>query len=1132
LSSTPPGKISRRIPENLWRKSFLKSDGRYDGKKFEDLAFDLLNALYGKGWEPTGITRDGSRDFEKHDGDDWLWAECKAYSDRLSVYVISPTLVMAVIEQPNTVIVVSRSVLNDNASRHLAAFQNASGKRIIALDGPILDNAILDMGLSDRYFPDLIHVRPALCGLLVHVSVTPDTLREPTDSDFVPGVVGMRQPIAVVRYSLIRIDLVLRNLSASDNCKAQIEIVDKTLHPSIHLVSFGGLKHSRSISLSIPPAGVVRTSLVIQPLEATELLRLPDIVAGAPGVTNKLIKTGSVHVSHLYQIEIVGKTHKRILTHAARFIRGRREPAVISVEGTSGSGKSRLMMEIAKIGIEEGFRCHFYNPEFEDAKAAENVLKDLIADISELPRLRDWEEEASFPRGNSSILVRALYDPTFILWDHIADVVNAVVSILIRRPTILVIDNLQFTDDRFADFIDSLIVQLNHLGNKRLVLVLSINTDFTAPGSKVNELLAKLRARTQDELHRKTFYHSQLKEFGKDDVAEFVGAALSGQKTSASAASLYEKTLEVLIQKVEPKPLNLWQTLMYLADEGVLSLKDDRLMVSGNELLASRLDTIPSRLGDLLELRWARIRKNEAANGLSEEKLERTVRAIYFMGNETKVRLVEAGADKNAIERLVRVGILVNQASGFIQFFHSQVFAFFRMRFVSLRKRTALTLRAAFQRLKLHNLKFQQYFILCHYAGKVNSPLLVSSVRCMKDSGLTVDYGRQYSELLLLYFTVADKGISATALTGVTLIGEWQQRIDSLQTGQRTLRSFLTKHIMTRSRNGLPGPALFEFYTATINACLAVYEDNEAAEVITLALKDLRASKFPNRRIRNASLASVLNRKAATVKNFGRVDEALAAGFEALKRFQQIRDYSMVVETLFDLASVSFGASQKANEFFERGCELFRLHESVMREPAQCRYFYVSGRLAIQRRDLPSAFEMCRRGRHHAERVGRSFWGIRLVLLEAIARLLAGAKKGDLKVVNELLIKARDWANVSHAERSRTALSYLDGKLLVGMKEYGRATDAFSEAVRTLALRLTTPEQIACRADLLIDIASTCRRYHLDLDPNAISLLKNSGVRSQILEIQSMSNELFDTFEQKRIKRAEFSNRGQIIELP
>ena len=153
-------------------------------------------------------------------------------------------------------------------------------------------------------------------------------------------------------------------------------------------------------------------------------------------------------------------------------------------------------------------------------------------------------------------------------------------------------------------------------------------------------------------------------------------------------------------------------------------------------------------------------------------------------------------------------------------------------------------------------------------------------------------------------------------------------------------------------------------------------------------------------------------------------------------------------------------------------------------------------------------------------------------MLEAIARLLAGAKKGDLKVVNELLIKARDWANVSHAERSRTALSYLDGKLLVGMKEYGRATDAFSEAVRTLALRLTTPEQIACRADLLIDIASTCRRYHLDLDPNAISLLKNSGVRSQILEIQSMSNELFDTFEQKRIKRAEFSNRGQIIELP
>jgi len=155
-----------------------------------------------------------------------------------------------------------------------------------------------------------------------------------------------------------------------------------------------------------------------------------------------------------------------------------------------------------------------------------------------------------------------------------------------------------------------------------------------------------------------------------------------------------------------------------------------------------------------------------------------------------------------------------------------------------------------------------------------------------------------------------------------------------------------------------------------------------------------------------------------------------------------------------------------------------------------------------------------------------------LVLLEAVARLLAAETKRDLQIVNELLIKARDWSNVSHAERSRTALSYLDGKLLIRANDYARAADAFSEAVRSLAIRLTTPEQVAWKSPLLIDIAATCRRHHLELDKTAISLLRNSGVRSQILEIQSMSDELFEAFERNRLAKAEFSHRGQIIELP
>lgn len=1128
--------MSRTISESIWRKSFLKPDGRYDGHKFETLALELLGKLYGEGWRSTAVTRDGSRDYEKRDQDKWLWAECKAYSDRLSIYVISPTLVMAVIERPDAVIVISRSHLNANAVRHLAAFESAAGKKIVALDGSVLDDAILGTGLSDRYFPELNKQVRALSGVLIQQSITPDAFRDPAQMHMVAGSRIARQPVAVVRYGLIRIDLILRNLSALQARMLRLEIVRTTLDPSLRLVSFGQAKTDHEISISIPPAGIVRKSLIVEARTARELLELPTILAKVKGAPDRYIKTGSAQVSHLYQIELVGKDHRRILKLCRSFLRGRRQPVVICTEGTSGSGKTRLLSEIAKHGLSEGFRCHFYNPEFEDVKAAENVLRDLIADLNELPRLVNEESDAEIPSQESenSSLIRALYDPTFALWDNLADVVAGVVSLLIRKPTLLVIDNLQFTDNRFIDFINALIVQLRHAGNRKIALVLSINTDFVPPGSRVSELLMRLRAESKDYERGRTICHTQLKDFGLDDVAEFISKALSGPRSSATAALLYEKTLQLLVRNVEPKPLNLWQSLMYLADEGVLSVEDDRFTVSGKQLLGSHVENIPVGLDDLLELRWRRIRENESRHGLSANEMERTVRALYFLGSDTSEHLLAFGATRKAIDRLVRLGILLNQSGGLIQFFHGQVFAFFRRRFLTLRKGIAKGLTSRFRSLELSNAKFQQYFIVSHFAGEVSPASLKNTVQKLKQTGLTRDYWRQYARLLFLYLNEPQRKLSATSLTGVTLLGIWQQRLESLQSGQTLLIDFLIQRVLPVSRKSTPGPALFDFYTATINACLAVYEDERAVEVITVALNDLRLSRFPDRKSRNASLASVLNRKAATLKNFGRIEEALEAGFEALRRFEAIRDYSMVVETLFDLGSVSVGLPEpnNANELFERGCELFKAHQAEMREPAGCRHFYVSARLAIKRHDFDTAHEHCSRGARHAERLGISFWGIRLVLLEAIARLLTAHSRRDFKIVNELMIKARDWANISHAERSRVALSYIDGKLFVKLGEPRRAADAFAEAVVNLALRLRTPEQLAWKSPLLVDIVATCRRYNLKLDPEVLALLNSSALRAELDEIRNMSEQLFKAFERRRATGATFYFRNNVIELP
>jgi hypothetical protein len=1135
--------MARLIPESSWRESFLLADGRYDGGKFESLAFQLLEHLHGFGWRQTGGSHDGSRDFEKQDRRGLMWAECKAYSEKLSIYVISPTLVMALIEEPHTVIVISRSELNRNALRHLAAYQMASGKKIITYDGVVLDHAILMTGLYKEYFPDLPAPQHPEPQLEVRCSLTRDALMEPSEEDFAQRVAFTRstRPIDVVRYGLLRLDFSVKNLSATSGSALKIEMLKETLDSSLRVISFQGHKHASSAALQIPPAGIVRTSLILQPCEARELLRLPKLKITGRGAPTRLIETGKVHVSHLYQIEVVGRSHRHTLEQAGRFLRNRRRGVVVALEGASGTGKSRLLHEVARAGLEEGFRCHFYDPEFEDAKGADHVIRSLIADLSEMPLViseTTESEEDALPSDSrsGSLLTRILYDPGFPIWDHIDSVAEGIVSLLKKRRTLLIIDNIQFTNDQFITLLEALLIHIQHLRDERVALVLSINTDFVRPESRVAALLTKLRAWGADASKSNTALHSRLNDFDTEDVAEFVQSVFSGKTGSGETASLYEKTLELLVRQVQPRPLNLWQSMMYLVDEGIASLEGDRLRISGDESLLSRLTYIPVRLEDLLALRWLRIHENEARGGVAQDELETAVRAAYLLGNDARERLLGLGATQRAIDRLLRAGIFTIRAGDRIQFFHSQVFNFFRTRYFNLDRDTAATLKRSFESLHLTKRKFQQYLILSHFSGDVSGAVLTATVRHMARDGLTIDYWREYTNILLRYLMNPRRALSVTSLKGVTLVSQWQQRLESLPRGATTLREFLTKQVLKNSRNSLPGRTLFDFYIATANACLSTYNDTEALEVIILALGDLEHSHFADAAEHNIALATVLNRKVATLKNFGRVEEALEVGREALKRFREVGHLSMVVETLFDLGSLLMGVSERRAEawrLLEQGCEEFRLHKESMVDSAPYRYYYVSAELLLRDRRFTEAYNLCAEGARYAERVGIHFWGIRLVLLEVAARLLAGPhSEVEFETINRLLIKARDWANATQAERSRWALAYLDGKFLTQRGEYERAGKAFSEAVASLASRLRTPEQIAWRGSLLCNIAVSCRRYNLTLDEHSVAQLANNAVRAEIMEILAMSDSAFTRYEETYASQALFNYGDETIELP
>ncbi len=83
-----------------------------------------------KKWRETGGSHDHNRDFWLHLSDQNLWAECKNYSNTISMNILAPTLVMAQIYEVNEILFFSRSNINRFAKDKILAYGEKTHKTI------------------------------------------------------------------------------------------------------------------------------------------------------------------------------------------------------------------------------------------------------------------------------------------------------------------------------------------------------------------------------------------------------------------------------------------------------------------------------------------------------------------------------------------------------------------------------------------------------------------------------------------------------------------------------------------------------------------------------------------------------------------------------------------------------------------------------------------------------------------------------------------------------------------------------------------------------------------------------------------------------------------------------------------
>ena len=116
----------RHLTPEHWKRFELPPKGIL----FEDLVEAILPSIHAGTWVRTDRSWDRARDFVLKLDDERLCAECKMYHERLSLQVLSKTLVMAIVDDFSRILFFSYSALNANTLMHLTQFQGQTGRKI------------------------------------------------------------------------------------------------------------------------------------------------------------------------------------------------------------------------------------------------------------------------------------------------------------------------------------------------------------------------------------------------------------------------------------------------------------------------------------------------------------------------------------------------------------------------------------------------------------------------------------------------------------------------------------------------------------------------------------------------------------------------------------------------------------------------------------------------------------------------------------------------------------------------------------------------------------------------------------------------------------------------------------------
>jgi hypothetical protein len=654
-------------PEYWSNFEIEKKDKKFkEGYLFEELIGAILDLEYGPlNWKNTKKTRDGGKDFYFYQPKHRIWVECKNYNSKISLNVLSSTLIMAQIDKINEILIFSYSPLKKNAIDKLFRYGDSTNKVIRIFADETLEAMIIHYyaKLDNKFFKTLDKLNHdfSTSNLQLKPFISCSIVKDPMlaydvedDTSIIP-----HSPQTIDFTTVLCLYVFIQN---TRRIKQEFDIRFEWTNDAEYFEVINTKDHGINIELS--PYETHTIKMYFRPVVYKQELEMPKIILSINGNAPETIPFGKAKCNWIGECALLGSTYECVLEKLSNMVFSNHNCFVAYIaEGRHGTGKTRLLNEAINIALKYGYRViNFSANKFCSERSIKLnwLVKELVFCIFDIPDIDDEEIEYDvLVKRNKSPIFKLLYDlkklDTQGFDDSIFDpYIPILADKLARTKYCLAMDNVQFFPPLFVSLIEKLVnLTLIRQKTSKYALVASFNKDYFASNMNVISLYWLLKTQ-----HTASVYFHTLEGFSqKNEDRLFLNQLLHCKKDFDSEYA------ERLLSKMDRNPGNIKHALEWMQQKNILDKVGDQYVIADITAFYETINSLPPNTAGCIELQW----KEYLCRNPEKESLV-IISAIHLLGSISYHQINNFCLDKNIISSLETAGFIISLSGKPIQY--------------------------------------------------------------------------------------------------------------------------------------------------------------------------------------------------------------------------------------------------------------------------------------------------------------------------------------------------------------------------------------------------------------------------------------------------------------------------------